>query len=132
MKEEIKSSKIINIKCEKANNFIVTYRGKGKDDIFEKRAKEIAKNTEELKCFSVENIRTICTYAILDALSPKFKIANNCLDLEEPYFEVFEILTDKKLKMNPLDIYKNKKLLHSLSSEDAFLVGYMVKEIEDK
>lgn len=123
--------KIVNIKCEKTNDFIIVY-SQGENNIIEKRAKELAKNTEELECFSTENIRTICTYAVLDICSPKFKITDSCIDSESLCFEIFEIITGKKIKMTPKEIYENKKLLRSLSPEDAFLVGYMANEAEDK
>lgn len=131
MENEQKISKIINIKCEKTNDFTIIY-SQGENNIIEKRAKDLAKNTEELKCFSTENIRTICTYAVLDICSPKFKITDSCIDSESLCFEIFEIITGKKIKMTPKEIFENKKLLRSLSPEDAFLVGYMVNESENK
>ena len=124
--------RIVDIKKNSLNEHVAIIQVIGKNTVFKKEVKNIVNDNIELKEFSHTDVRSICYYTFLDLFAPKFKIAKNNLGSGKPYFEILKKGKKAKIKMNPVEVFNDKKILCSLSPEDAYIVGYMTKEEENR
>lgn len=106
----------------------------GKNVIFTATPKELAASNEMLDRFSRGDVRTIIYLACRGMEKPTNKLLSYdiCEKTNNLIFNIENIENREVLKLNASQLVFDKTLIKSLDTEDAFMLGYMLANEQEK